>query len=279
MLKKYEPFFSNLSPSVFVDYFGGTGAVSIWFKELYPNSKIILNEYSEEIHGIHKAIVNNYEEFCSLLKEYDDVYSSLLDLYPTHPRNGTKSDVYRARKHLYLEFRNRYADLNDFYNDVEKYATLYFMLQTNFNGVWQPRKSDGIYYTPFGNGKQVGSVIRWDELEKFHFCLKNTSVINHDYVDVLIEDKNAVHYFDPPYVESYTQFSSLFDEKSTKHLCDRICHIHYRGEKVFFSNKRNKLFDERLHILTFQEMDVQYTAGRSNTTEGSRSTEILAHNN
>ena len=280
MLKVYEPFFDNLSSTkIFVDYFGGTGAVSVWFKKMYPNTHIILNELSTEIHGIHKALLNDSLEFYKVLRAYDDSYKALRDMYPHHARNGPKSDVYRARKQLYLELRERYADTDDFYTDTEKYATLYFLLQTNFNGVWQCRAEDGIYYTPFGNGTQKGSVIRWVELEEFRTCLKYATISNLDYIDVLVSNPNAVHYFDPPYVESYTKFSDDFDENHTKHLCDRICHVHYRGEKVFFSNKRHVMFEKRLTPLKFEEIMVQYTAGRNNKSEGTRSVEILAHNN
>jgi len=38
VLKRYLPLFQGLSPEYCVDYFGGSGSMSLWFHQLYPEA-------------------------------------------------------------------------------------------------------------------------------------------------------------------------------------------------------------------------------------------------
>jgi site-specific DNA-adenine methylase len=289
MLGLYEPFFRGLkSPGVFIDYFGGTGIVSIWFAKMYPYAHVILNEKSEEIYNLWVTIRDEYTDFMTHLKDLDAKYSLIRQQYKPEyiigvTKGGNKKKtlvgpVYENRKEMYLSLRDRYAN-KQIESKAEKYATLYFMLRTNNNGWWQSRACDGIYYTPFGNGNEVGSIIKLDALNEFHHMSQRFSLVNNDYIDLIVSESNSVHYFDPPYINSSTKFSGEFTARETKSLCDRIARLAAQGATVFFSNKTHNMFEERLTQLRFETFNVRYTASANFEGSGSKAIEFLAHNN
>src|SRR6266849_5880924 len=64
LLKTYTPFFQGLRPEHCIDYFGGSGSMSVWFHQLYPDAKLYLNDKDPAIYGLFKCIKEDYEEFC-----------------------------------------------------------------------------------------------------------------------------------------------------------------------------------------------------------------------
>src|SRR6266446_3878284 len=75
LLKIYAPFFQDLRPQHCVDYFGGSGTISLWFHQLYPDAQLYLNELDPAIYGLFKCIKENYEEFKDWLDSIDSVSS------------------------------------------------------------------------------------------------------------------------------------------------------------------------------------------------------------
>src|SRR5436309_10799198 len=64
--KIYFPFFQGLRPEYCVDYFGGSGSMSLWFHQLYPEAKLFLNEKDRALYGLWQCIKEQYE---ALLEE------------------------------------------------------------------------------------------------------------------------------------------------------------------------------------------------------------------
>ncbi len=308
MLELYRPFFANLeNKNCFVDYFGGTGTMSIWVKSLYPHMKILLNELNSEIFGIYDALKNSYGEFLLHAQKLDAEYTAIRERgiaqglsmnLISKPRDKqvittetgqiereVKGENYEryyptSREAFYYDLRSRYADAPEtFSSSVEKSATLYFMLQTNFSGIWQTRSKDGVYYTPFGLGTEKNSRLNLASLFRFHEMLQDATISNQDFRSVEAS-RGSIHYFDPPYIDSHTKYQKGgFSAEATKDLCERINTLYNLGECVFFSNKDGDYLRETLSSLKFVLFPTQYTAGRKNSEEGSRAVEILFHNN
>src|SRR5215471_6416127 len=59
----YYPFFEGLHPEHCIDYFGGSGTMSLWFHQLYPEAKLYLNEKDPALFGLFKCIKEAYELF------------------------------------------------------------------------------------------------------------------------------------------------------------------------------------------------------------------------
>lgn len=68
LLKIYARFFQGLHPQHCVDYFGGSGNMSLWFHQLYPDANLFLNERDPAIYKLFKCIQDEYEEFCQELQ-------------------------------------------------------------------------------------------------------------------------------------------------------------------------------------------------------------------
>lgn len=285
MLEKYNPFFQGLgSKRAFIDYFGGSGTMSLWMHSLYPHFTIVLNELNSEIYSIYSALKRDYKLFLDTVDELDKQYTyirqeNLLN-FADNPKKGKEKSI-AERKEFYYALRHLYTNTPDlFSSDAEKAAALYFMLKTNFNGIWQVRAKDGIYNTPFGNGFETKSVINMDALAAFRDMLMVTEIRNEDFRALeSIHKKRAIHYFDPPYVNSYTNYEKGgFPEETTLALCALMNRLNDQGEKVYLSNKDADILRDNLPAFTFETFDVKYTAGRKNTLEGSKAVEILAHN-
>ncbi len=309
MLESYTPFFAGLEEKTwFIDYFGGTGTMALWAKSLYPHVKIVLNEINPEIFGLYDALKNNYEEFMAYLRTLDTQYSHIMteglsrglsrDLIakPRDVEVGEKGKMKKikgllyetyysiSREAFYESLRVRYTNYPEtFVSSAEQAATLYFMLQTNFSGIWQARVRDGVYNTPFGLGTEVNSRIDEQTLLGFHTMLQDAIILNKDFRDLGtdISRKDAIHYFDPPYTDSHTKYQKGgFSAEATQALCSLILSLHKDGETVFLSNKDGEELRNSLQpFLKFELFPIQYTAGRKNTEKGSRAVEILFHNN
>src|SRR6266851_8280378 len=74
LLKIYFPFFQGLRPEYCVDYFGGSGTMSLWFHQLYPDAKLFLNEKDPAIYKLFRCVKEDYELFIGLVKDIDYEY-------------------------------------------------------------------------------------------------------------------------------------------------------------------------------------------------------------
>src|ERR1700756_1433579 len=138
MLGRYRNYFRGLhDKEYFVDYFAGTGLVSQWMHSLYPAIPIVMNELNPELFSIYEAIRSDFDGFAHLLEMQTTEYLAL---------------TIEERERYYYQVRARYAE--DTCAATEKAANLYFMLLTNFNGIWQVRADDGSYFTSFGRGTE-----------------------------------------------------------------------------------------------------------------------------
>src|SRR2546428_3018418 len=64
LLKRSSPFFQGLHPEHCLDYFGGSGTMSLWFHQLYPEAKLYLNEKDPALYQLFMSIKTQYDEFC-----------------------------------------------------------------------------------------------------------------------------------------------------------------------------------------------------------------------
>src|SRR5712691_6891561 len=119
LLTTYAPFFEGLHPQHCVDYFGGSGTMSLWFHQLYPDAKLYLNEKDSAIYKLFKCIQQEYEEF---------IY--WLGYIATWCRNWTDNDMESKKEFYYLMRREHYNPTQDvpdewFQADYEKHPEDY----------------------------------------------------------------------------------------------------------------------------------------------------------
>ena len=129
----------------------------------FPNTEIIINDSNSELIEMYKAIQEHYYDF---EEHYCEVVKKFLPM------------EHGARKEYYYELRDRHAFHGELSPAVNA-AELFFMLKTNFNGIWQPaKKMDYKYATPAGTlnqnidffGNEDGMLLHAD-----NYCVEDLS--------------------------------------------------------------------------------------------------------
>lgn len=270
MLGKYEKEVfvpSKLKCDVFIDMFAGAGTMSLWAylnRESLGLKRIILNDINDELIHMYSVMREDVEGFIGTCQELEKEY--------------IKSEGKQIRKEIYLRWRDEYADKNP--DPLMKASLLFCMLKTNFNGIWQSRARDGVYYTPFGNGGEKGNFIEPKEIYVFKAMLDMAEITCKSFedVDCLPEEyENAFFYADPPYLSSFTKYKKKegeikFGEPETRKLMDYLDARGVSGAKFALSNKQHEIFNGREGIVVFR--NIKYTASSRDTARAT-SDEIL----
>src|SRR5215471_5444182 len=74
LLEIYAPFFQRLRPQHCIDYFGGSGTMSVWFHRLYLHATLALNEKDATLYGLFKCLQDEYEAFCKEVRRLEEQY-------------------------------------------------------------------------------------------------------------------------------------------------------------------------------------------------------------
>lgn len=263
MFPKYAPIFAGVEFDSFVDMCGGTGITSVWISKNFPGKKIILNEYNVDIFNIYSEIKKNYNHFIKTVNRYESEYMAY---------KGKES-----RKAFYLDKRELFHENYHTLSVEERTPLLYFLMCTNFNGIWQAKKSTGLYYTPFGNGGEVKGIYNRSAMSDFSAMVEKADISYGSYENIGFDD-NSLLFADPPYISSHTRyddrgsFSDLMQGQMAEYLVAQS-----DKNKIAFCNKDHSIFREIFKDFSFEEFNVKYTAS-SKDGEGSLAREILVHN-
>ena len=249
MLKHYLPLMPSEVDSYCEPFFGG-GAMFIHVVNTYNPSKLVINDINEDVINIYCSIRNRYDKFKKRLNELEAKYIPL-----------SKED----RKKYYFEVRHEHGWDYEKWSRSEEAATLYFLMKTGFNGIYQLNKNtNGRYGTPAGLLNQKDKVYDRDVLDWWHNVLQRATIYSADYREV-IQDKDTFHFFDPPYRDSFADYGTGFNDNDLLDLIE-ICD----GMKnVFLCNRDggDGFFDSNKSGLNIARFPVTYTAGRRKKTD------------
>ena len=227
--------------------------------------------FRSDIVRIYNSIKNDLPEFLVKLDSYCNLYL---------PMN--KED----RKKYYFEVRHEHAYDYQKWSQAEEAATLYFLMKTGFNGIFQINKNtNGRYGTPAGLLNQKDKVYELDVVQWWNQALQNAEIMSGDWKECLkqVPDKeNTFIFLDPPYRDSFTSYGQEFDDVEQEKL---IKYVRSRKQSTAFLCNRDSndgWFEERLGNLTMDKFPVTYTAGRRKQTEegfeAKPATEVLIRN-
>lgn len=288
MFKKYYScgFFPQEEPNVFVDMFSGSGCVSLWVKQNYPNVDIVINDKCLELTSMLKGMKAN-------------TYSQFESEYMKHVTNGYANKSIKYRKQYYYDLRNKYTHGYNSMSSIEQSGALFYMLQTGFNGIWQTSKNFNFRYaTACGimTWKHPGKLFDLSRIREYAQFIDSCTILSNDYQKTTSYIKKGTWFYaDPPYRSSKGTYKSAgnFTDSNQEALCDFLNIAHTAGCKIALSN-REIINDE--WVPSEEEIDVgwfadkfnndfnvtyhkvKYTAGRHNRGAGARSTEVLIKN-
>ena len=262
LIKKYED--KGLMPESFDKYiepFVGAGAMFVWAYQKNPDAKFVINDSNESIMAIYKAIKKDTESFISHMDSLSDAY------LPLNKDN---------RKAFYYELRRQHAYDYERWSDTQEAATLYFLMKTGFNGIWQINKNtNGRFGTPSGLLNQKDKVYDKENVLDWARALRRCKLLTGDFQQTIGEaTPNSFVFLDPPYRGSFTQYGVDFDDKLQESTIKFLNDLTGIGAYAMMSNRDvgDNFFESRQGSNKIVYFDVTYTAGRrKKNADGSHS--------
>ena len=255
MIPKYiqSPGIPTSGYDTFVEPFFGGGAMMIWVKENCPEVKhFVMNDINPEIVGIYEAIKHDVDRFVDRMEQLSTMFLPL-----------AKED----RKKFYYDLREEYTQRWTQWNKTEESATLYFLMKTGFNGIWQVnQKSNGRFATPSGLLNQKNKVYdRWN-VDAWHQFLQMVDIRCGDWQHSCqnIPGECAFYFMDPPYRDSFTQYGQTFDDQAHLNLINFCAARDNQGDFVFYCNREagDDFYVKHKQHLELNNYSITYTAGR-----------------
>jgi len=249
VLKHYAPFMPSSFETYYEPFFGG-GAMFVHVMNTYHPKNVVINDINDDVVNIYRSIRNDYDEFVLRLNELEDQYIPL-----------SKED----RKKLYFEIRHQHAYDYESWSKPFEAATLYFLMKTGFNGIYQlNQNTNGRYGTPAGLLNQKDEVYNRDVLKWWNGALQNVTIKSGDWKDAVTNDPNGFFFFDPPYRDSFADYGNGFGDEALVSLLD----FADAQNLVFVANRADDAwFDNQSRSMQVHYFDITYTAGRRKKTE------------
>lgn len=247
MLKHYLPHLPQSVDSYSEPFFGG-GAMFIHVMRSGSPSRVFINDINADIMGIYRTIRDDLTGF---LGRMDRLSSEYLPL--------DKED----RKRYFYDLRQENAYDYEKWSETDQSATLYFLMKTAFNGIWQiNRNTNGRFGTPSGLLNQTTQVYDRDNVKDWHSLLSQgcVTLTSKDWAEVPVSDFT---FYDPPYRDSFADYNNGFPDAELEKIIERVENgrgvwlTNRDGEDGFFENRR----------ATLLKFPVTYTAGRRKRTE------------
>lgn len=259
MIPKYEldPGIPLAGYDTFVEPFFGGGAMMIYIYKNNPTvTKFVMNDVNAEIVGLYRAIKTDLPVFISRMDFLQHQYLPL-----------SKAD----RKTFYYALREQYTKHWTQWTSTDESATLYFLMKTGFNGIWQTTQtSNGRYATPSGLLNQKTKVYDKDNVLEWHDFLQRVDVHCGDWSACSEEiGERALYFFDPPYRDSFTSYSQVFGDSQQLQLIDFCKAADLKGHLVMYCNRDagDDFYTLNQGQLSINYYDVTYTAGRRKINE------------
>ncbi len=255
----------------YVEPFFGGGAMMIYIYQNAPQvEQFVINDVNPEIVGIYRAIKSDVVNF---KQRMDQLQSQWLPLSAAQ------------RKTFYYQLRTQYTQEWQHWDSITESATLYFLMKTAFNGIWQTTKtSNGRFATPVGLCNQTDSVYDAHNVDQWHVFLQRAQIHCGDWSQCVeqVTGEKRFFFMDPPYIDSFTSYGQVFDHQEQIKVVD-FCHsADSQGDLVFFCNRADgtDIWEQNQGNLDLYQYGVTYTAGRRATdAQGNRTakqaTEIL----
>ena len=249
VLKHYAPFMPTAFETYYEPFFGG-GAMFVHVMNTYQPKNVVINDINSDVVNIYKAIKTDLTEFQQRLDSLESQYLPL-----------SKDD----RKKFYFDTRHLHAWNYQEWSPTFEAATLYFLMKTGFNGIYQLNKNtNGRYGTPAGLLNQKDKVYDRDVLNWWHNALQNVTIKSGDWKDAVENDPNGFFFFDPPCRDSFADYGNGFGDEALTSLLD----FADAQNLVFVANRADDdWFDDQSRSMQVHYFDITYTAGRRKKTE------------
>lgn len=255
LLKEIIPLFPK-EINTFVDVFCGSGVVGVNSNANYINC----NDISKHCLDVLKYFyLNSFEKIISDLERIVTNYNL------TYSRTKEKG-FYKEIKHEGLSLYNKdgYNKLKDDYNEEPSVDKLVVLLIYGFNH-YMRFNSKGEFNVPVGKVDLSKSIYKDLEIFVNYIKNKNITFTNSDFRNKdLYINKDALYYFDPPYLITTAPYNSHWSEIDEIELLKVLDELNDRGIKFAISNvllsngKENVILKEWSKKYTVIKLKRQY---------------------
>ncbi len=242
-----------------------------------------------ELRGRMPRIVTKYFEpfigggaLCFSLQHsqsyISDTNTHLITMY-TAIRDDVQRVINFLKLHKELHNKEYYYNIRSQFNtETEKFALAAMFIYINktcFNGLYRVNRSGG-FNVPIGNYKSP-AILDEDALNTLSKYLQTVEIHNHGFSECPIE-KNAFYYFDPPYHETYSNYSAAgFNDEAHITLAE-MCHkIHNNGSLFMLSNSNTAFINELYSAFSIGLVSALRSVSRKGNQRG-RVDEVLITN-
>jgi len=263
VIKHYAPFFPTQVKSYCEPFFGG-GAMFVHVMNRYNPKDMWINDINSDVISIYQSVKSDFDRFITRLDELETQYLPL-----------SKED----RKKMFYDVRQEHAWDYEKWDKTTESATLYFLMKTGFNGIYQLNKNtNGRYGTPSGLLNQKDEIYDRDVVRWWNETLQNVKITSQDWSKCVTSDPETFYFFDPPYRDSFADYGNGFNEDNLKQLL----HFCEKCDLVFMANRSDdSWFEDKVKSLNIHYFDITYTAGRRKQTvdgfEAKKAREILLY--
>jgi DNA adenine methylase len=197
------------------------------------------------------------------------------------------------RKEFYYRVRKEYTTDYAKWTPTQESATLYFLMKTAFNGIFQStQEARGRFCTPSGLLNQKTAVYDRQNVMDWHAFLQRVDIYSGEWSACCDQTQGrALYFFDPPYRDSFTQYGQVFSDQKHLQVIQFAQAAAQQGHLVMLCNRlANDTFisDNQGH-LQLNTYAITYTAGRRATQvdpensgrtvrRAKAATEVLLHN-
>lgn len=274
LLKEIIPYICQTE--IFIDVFCGSGVVGI--NSL--SKTIILND-------INKWPIKILELFYAVsFEDLVDEIEKRINLYNlTYSRIANKG-TYIEKKHEGLSIYNKegFKKLKDHFNRQKDIYDLIVLCIYGFNHYMRFNKQNE-FNVPVGKVDFSKSI--YEQLKNFIELLKSKNVVfsNLDFRnEKLYNEKEAIYYFDPPYLITTAPYNNSWTLKEETELLELLDKLNAEGKKFILSNvltsngKRNELLIEWSKKYKVINMNRQYRNANYQKINISDSQEVIILN-
>ena len=257
---QYKSHFDDLHKQVeikkvgtYIEAFAGSLSSMFHNLEYVSADRIIINDINPRLINLYRQIKENCQDVLDVFLLLENTFQ---DSIPTRLKN--KRQIEKEEREKYLgHLRDFYKSAQDFYNNsdfnsVENAGTLLFLLQHNFNGLYEESKKTGKFMTSF-NWRTNNPIKTVSEklMNLNDFFTQNDVIIENLDTDALIEKYHKSYdtliYLDPPYIDSKIAYSA---EQTTNYNSIEAHLKLIESCKVFdyvlYSNNKNEKIDKEL---------------------------------
>jgi DNA adenine methylase len=278
MLKHYW----DVMPTNVIEYcepFFGGGAMFIYVMNIYKPVRATINDINPDIISIYTSIKNNRSEFMERLEYLSQTYISKEGPTERNTQGRGSKGKHCDRWHYYMDIRADHAFNYSSWSKPKEAATLYFLMKTSFNGIFQINKNtNNRYGTPPGLMNEKSSVYDIDVINWWYKTLQSVNIMCGDWQNAVNGcSSSTFFFFDPPYRKSFADYGNGFSDNQLLNLISfandkpniMICN---RDDDDWFANHKSSL--------QYKHIDITYTAGRrkkstSGIFEAKKAKEIL----